>query len=150
MLLWCYSFLKFKEPSKCIVEAYEEVANTIETMNGVLLNVDTYHEEWYRKAEALAKSVGSSESKSRSTVFSLFWSNTPADDIKTFYRRDITLPCLNAVSKILKNWNDMKHQLGLKHILFHSASLHLKTVISINNTRHYRWARTFLFFYKFR
>jgi len=67
-------------------------------MNGVLLNVDTYHDGWYQKAVKIAAIVDTKPTKSRASVVSMFRSNTPADDVKTFYRRDITIPCLNSVS----------------------------------------------------
>ena len=85
------------DSTKSIVESYESVANNIETLNGVRHNIDKFHHQWFQSAQELAASIGINPSMPRITAYMRHRSNIPGDDEETYFRRNITIPCINEV-----------------------------------------------------
>ena len=69
-------------------------------MEGVKLNIDRYHQKWYQKAVDIGKTIGSDPKMPRLAGLSKHRDNTPANSAEEYFRRSITLPCLNEVSII--------------------------------------------------
>ena len=90
-------------PTKSIVESYKYVLTVIDTLNGVRLSVKDYHAKWYKKAVDLAKAIGVEPKKKRTTITQFFRNNVPADTTDDYFRRSLTLPCLNEVNTIIGN-----------------------------------------------
>ena len=84
-------------PTLAIVEAYESVADVIETLRGIRLSVDAKHHDWYQKAVELAATVGVAPNKVRTCNIQIHRENVHANTIDDYYRRTVTLPCLNEV-----------------------------------------------------
>ena len=84
-------------PTLAIVEAYESVADVIETLGGIRLSVDAKHHDRYQKAVELAATVGLAPNKVRTCNIQIHRENMHANKIDDYYRRTVTLPCLNGV-----------------------------------------------------
>ena len=78
------------------------MTNTIETLNGVRLNIDKFHSKWYQSAKDLAESVGIDPAVPRTVAHMRHRSNIPGDTEEEYFRRNITVPCLNEVYYICK------------------------------------------------
>ena len=81
-----------------IVEAYKEVSNVIETLKGVQINVVKYHKLWYTEAVELAAKIGINPKCPRVISGSMAHRDgTPANTEEEYFRRTITVKCLNEV-----------------------------------------------------
>lgn len=94
-------FLITRGSTKCVVEAYISVSNVIETLEGVRLNINHYHANWYKTATELAESVGVKPSLPRLTAKMKHRSNIPGEDEEVYCRRNITVPVLDEVNFFL-------------------------------------------------
>ncbi|XP_066924627.1 52 kDa repressor of the inhibitor of the protein kinase-like [Clytia hemisphaerica] len=84
--------------SLSIVEAYLEISNVIETLKGVKLNVDHYHHLWYTEAVELAAKIGINPKCPRVISGNMkHRDGTPASTEEEYFRRTITVKCLNEV-----------------------------------------------------
>lgn len=83
-----------------IVESYFAVANTIETLEAVKINIASYHQKWYSIAVELAERIEVKPKVPRIAVYMKHRSNTPGSDSEEYFRRNLTIPCLDQV-KIL-------------------------------------------------
>ena len=84
-------------PTLAIVEAYESVADVIETLRGIRLSVDAKHHDWYQKAVELATTVGVAPNKVRTCNIQIHRENVHVNALDDYYRRTVSLPCLNEV-----------------------------------------------------
>ena len=53
--------------------------------------------QWFQSAQELAASIGINPSMPRITAYMRHRSNIPGDDEETYFRRNITIPCINEV-----------------------------------------------------
>jgi hypothetical protein len=84
-----------------IVESYKAVANVIETVQGVKLNIDHYHNQWFSKAVKLGEKIDAELKMPRIANISMNRDNTPGADAEEYCRRTVSIKVLDEVSKEL-------------------------------------------------
>lgn len=90
-------FYLYSDSTISVVEAYGSITDAIETLSGVKLNIDTYHKKWFKSAIDLAASIGTEPKMPRITNSMQHRSNIPGENEEIYFKRNITLPCLNEV-----------------------------------------------------
>lgn len=79
------------------MESYFAIANTIETLEAVKININSYHHRWFQQALNLGIKIGVHPTLPRIATSMQHRSNIPGKDEEEYFRRNITIPCFDHV-----------------------------------------------------